>query len=981
MASRRWIAACLVGTGAAVLVANCSDSVGPCTAACQLPPDTGLVVSHPVPQPIAPSRSRTMSPTGGGDLVYISLLPGTVPGAARLVIQNPSTQFALTASMTAGGIDPVPVPAVPGDTLLLVVTDSSGRSVWAYMARVKPSNPPVVVRTEPARKKTDVPLNASIAVVFSQPMNGGSITSQTVTLLGNGQPVSVRVALAPDGLRALVAPNAGSLAPQTSYRLIVAAGVTDVSGYSLAQSETDFTTGSSFSYGLSVTVSPAAATIPVGSVLQLTATVRDGAGNAIGPSFRGVQWSASNATVAVTPSGLVSALDSGRAIVSAAADSVFGGGTAVIDVVPAGLLFVGGAWDWTETIVDPQSNQTCSDTGTYVFAQTGSTFTGTSQQVGVCRTPTGPPIDNTHIDPVTNGRAGSSSGRNNISFVVSGCTYAATVNGALDQLSGTVSCGTTATGTWLAHRPRPLASVAVLPSPLPSMVNGDTARVRAALRDGAGNRVFARAVTWTSDVPAVATVSGVTDSAVLIATGPGTTSIKAAAEGQSGSSALTVTAAASIRVTTTTTGVDQDADGYAVSVDAGPATPVATNGVKTLTPFRAGNRSVALSGVADNCSVTSPNPTVVGVVVPETTDVAFTVNCTAAGALRVTTVSTGVDVPSGYLVFVDNGPGQVIAANGELVVSPLGARAHTVFLDTPTHCAVSEANPTTVQVTAGNTTDVPFHVSCAAIGRIAFYSINQGLVSMIADGSAATPIPVAGYQPAWSPNGARIAFMPLGSDCAGKPVSSVVCVMNADGSGVMGLPITTTLSPYGLSWSPDGTRIAFVGAGGLYAVNVDGSGDVPLTSGVGVSFPAWSPDGTKIAFTCAVQAGNNDICVVNADGTGLLQLTTDPADDHRPAWKPDGSKIAFATSRYGLDGNGNAVIAVMNPDGSGVTSIANGDAPAWSPDGGRISTLSYNNCDPEFGCDLWLMVMRADGSGRRFIGNAVYANDTPAWKP
>ena len=144
MASRRWIAACLVGTGAAVLVANCSDSVGPCTAACQLPPDTGLVVSHPVPQPSAASRSGTMSATGGGDLVYISLLPGTVPGAARLVIQNPSTHFALTASMTAGGIDPVPVPAVPGDTLLLVVTDASGRSVWTYMARVKPSTPPVV---------------------------------------------------------------------------------------------------------------------------------------------------------------------------------------------------------------------------------------------------------------------------------------------------------------------------------------------------------------------------------------------------------------------------------------------------------------------------------------------------------------------------------------------------------------------------------------------------------------------------------------------------------------------------------------------------------------------------------------------------------------------------------------------------------------------------------------------------------------------
>lgn len=984
--SRRWIAAHVVGLSIAALVAGCSDKPGvPCVTCPDTgsggAPDTGLVLSDPVPQATSVSRVAGRSPTGGSTLIYISVLPRTRPHAARLVVRNPSNLFALAASMTDGGIDPIPVPAVVGDSLFVVVADSSGDSV-RYVQQVKPIRAVKVVRTEPKGGGTDVPLNASIVVVFSEPMDSASITPQTVQLLAGGQPVSTHVVVAPDGLRAVVTPDATGLTALTRYALVVTSGATTVSGQPLSQqARATFTTGSATSRGSSLTISPQSATMPVGSVLQLTVTMRDVAGNAI-PFQPPLVWSTSNSTVTVTPSGLARALEPGRdSIFAVTGDTLqgFGRGVAVIDVVLAPVLVVEGPWDWTESIVDPTNHVTCSDTGTYVFTQTGNSFSGTSQQVGACSTPSST-VDNAALDPVSQGRAGG----NSLSFAVSNCTYGATVAGTSDSLSGTLSCGPTATGTWAAHRPHALASIGVLPAPLPPMVHGDTVRIRAALRDGAGNRVFARPVTWTSDNPAVATVSGVADSAVLIATGPGNTTIKAAAESQSGSAALAVTAAGTIRVTTTTTGVDLDADGYVVSVDGGTPVAVTINGVKALTPIRAGSHSVALSGIADNCIVTPPNPSVVTVALAQTTDVAFAVSCTASGSLRVTTSSSGVDVPSGYLVFVDGGSGQVIGANAQLVISPFGARSHTVFLDAPTHCAAGGTNPTTVQVTAGNTVEVAFHVSCAAIGSIAFYSANQGLVSASADGSAAVPIPVTGYQPAWSPNGARIAFIPLTTTCAGSPSQSAVCVMNADGSGVAGLPVSTTVVQAGLSWSPDGTRIAFVGTGGLYAVNVDGSGSTPLTSGVTAGFPAWSPDGSKIAFSCAVDAGNSDICVVNADGTGLVRLTTDLADDHRPSWRPDGSKIAFVTSRYGPDGNGDPSIAVINADGSGVTAVGNGDAPAWSRDGGRIAFLySTVFCDPDNGCggDLSLMVMRADGSGRKFVGLAANGDDTPAWKP
>src|SRR3972149_4877919 len=65
-------------------------------------------------------------------------------------------------------------------------------------------------------------------------------------------------------------------------------------------------------------------------------------------------------------------------------------------------------------------------------------------------------------------------------------------------------------------------------------------------------------------------------------------------------------------------------------------------------------------------------------------------------------------------------------------------------------------------------------------------------------------------------------------------------------------------------------------------------------------FPAWSPDGGRIAFYSANDL-QRDIYVARADGSGLANLTDDPAEDALPAWSPDGARIAFYSDR---DGNG-----------------------------------------------------------------------------
>jgi len=103
---------------------------------------------------------------------------------------------------------------------------------------------------------------------------------------------------------------------------------------------------------------------------------------------------------------------------------------------------------------------------------------------------------------------------------------------------------------------------------------------------------------------------------------------------------------------------------------------------------------------------------------------------------------------------------------------------------------------------------------------------------------------------------------------------------------------------------------------------------LPMHRAVG-TFPGLNG---KIAFT-SIRDGNEEIYVMNADGTDQTRLTNNPAGDWNPDWSPDGTRIAFNSNRE----SGQDEIYVMNPDGSGVTDLTNNPAsdgsPTWSPDG------------------------------------------------
>jgi Tol biopolymer transport system component/outer membrane protein assembly factor BamD (BamD/ComL family) len=173
-------------------------------------------------------------------------------------------------------------------------------------------------------------------------------------------------------------------------------------------------------------------------------------------------------------------------------------------------------------------------------------------------------------------------------------------------------------------------------------------------------------------------------------------------------------------------------------------------------------------------------------------------------------------------------------------------------------------------------------------------------------------------------------------------------------------------------------RIAFTsdrdGNDEIYVMNADGSGLVNLTNhDANDRKPSWSPDGTHIAFA-SDRNGAYGIYVMEADGGGVTRLTSNLADDDHPAWSPDGKHIAFTS-----DHDGNWEIHVMNADGSGQTNLTNYDEndqnPSWSPDGRYIAFNPLRDGDNE------IYVMNADGSGLVNLTNNPAHDWGPVWSP
>lgn len=165
-------------------------------------------------------------------------------------------------------------------------------------------------------------------------------------------------------------------------------------------------------------------------------------------------------------------------------------------------------------------------------------------------------------------------------------------------------------------------------------------------------------------------------------------------------------------------------------------------------------------------------------------------------------------------------------------------------------------------------------------------------------------------QPAWSPDGERIAFV---SDRSG---SVNIWVMDIDGGNARQVSDHPT-EDWMPSWSPDGSTIAFTskrtGTWELHLVDPDGgnlrqvTGSETATDNWG---PVWSPDGSRIAFARMI-SDDWEVFTMAAEGGDLTRLTDRPGIDFEPVWSPDGERIAFGSNRGGL-----TAVFLMSADGS-----------------------------------------------------------------
>jgi TolB protein len=117
-------------------------------------------------------------------------------------------------------------------------------------------------------------------------------------------------------------------------------------------------------------------------------------------------------------------------------------------------------------------------------------------------------------------------------------------------------------------------------------------------------------------------------------------------------------------------------------------------------------------------------------------------------------------------------------------------------------------------------------------------------------------------------------------------------------------------------------------------VNADGTELRELLPNVGdhISSYSWSPNGKKIAFAAVNYRGELDMYVIDADGTGQMNLTSSKTMiEDEPSWSPDGEHIAF-TRQDADDVYVDQDVYVMNADGTGRTRLANNaSSPSFAP--------------------------------------------------
>jgi Tol biopolymer transport system component len=300
-----------------------------------------------------------------------------------------------------------------------------------------------------------------------------------------------------------------------------------------------------------------------------------------------------------------------------------------------------------------------------------------------------------------------------------------------------------------------------------------------------------------------------------------------------------------------------------------------------------------------------------------------------------------------------------------------------------------EAQVTHGGVTRSDTSDVVIEPD-----RIAFISERNDdqpdVYLMDPDGSNVKRLTFTEYTEficGWSPEGHRVIYDSYSPDGG-------ILTVNDTGEWRQRLiesPIEELTFYIYPSWSPDGTKVAFVElkldeefatqSMDLFIMDIDGGNITQVTKTKDVTewVPVWSPDGTKLLYDHSPRYQRGDIYTIDIDGTNRNQLTSHASNDSAPAWSPDGTEIAFSSQR-----DGDYEVYVMDANGRNIRQVTHNVGPydtdpSWSPDGEKIVFASNRDDDEEETYEIY--VMNADGSDVTRLTNNTCSDSHPSWAP